>query len=113
MALPVTDIATLQKYIEGVMDRAEHHGRDVRDVVLTLVGAIIWKKDPDPIKVMTHKGETKNVLWVRISGKRYALSYNHEDASIEIREGSTQGDALHSFDNTTSAEQVRQVIDAL
>ncbi len=113
MALPVTDIATLQEYLAGVMDRAEDHGPGVTDIVLTLAGAIVWRKDDEPVKVMTHKGETKNVLWAHIGGTRYAFSYNHDDGCIEMRAGGTQGNVLHSFNNATPAAEIKQLFEAL
>ena len=56
---------------------------------------------------MAHQGDMKNVLWVRIGGKRYALSYNHEASSIEVRERTTQGKVLASFTNANTAQEVK------
>lgn len=106
MPLVITDVDALKGYIEGVMGRAEHHAGNVSGIALTLAGAIIWRKDSDPIEVMAHGGETKNVLWVRISGQRYALSYNHRDQTIEIRRGTTQGAVLNSFSDATPVQDV-------
>ena len=39
----IADVDTLQKYISGLMDRAFHHGKNVREIVLAMVGGIIWK----------------------------------------------------------------------
>lgn len=84
------------------MERADHHANGVKEIALALTGAILWRKeDDDPIKVMTYNGETKNVLWARINGARYAFSYNHTAGEIELRKGSTQGGAVHSFSNST------------
>ena len=75
MALTVVDIDVLQTYIEGVMERAKHHAGKVDKIALALVGVIIWRKDKEqPIKVMTNRGDTANVLWVFINGTRYAFS---------------------------------------
>ena len=113
MALTVEDVARLQEYISGVMTRADHHAGNVSEVVLALAGAVVWRKDAEPIRVMAQQGETKNVLWARIGGTRYAFSYNHDAGSIEMREGSTQGQVLHSFDNTTSLATVKHIFEAL
>ncbi|CAN90615.1 hypothetical protein predicted by Glimmer/Critica [Sorangium cellulosum So ce56] len=113
MALAVTDISTLQEYIRGVMGRADHHAGGVNEIALALAGAIIWKKDDEPIKVMVQDGDTKNVLWARLGGKRYAFSYNHKAGTIEMREGSTRGAVLHSFTNATPLPMLRQIFDSL
>ena len=98
MALTVTEIEDLRAYLNGVMDRADHHAGAVKEIALALTGAILWRKEDDePIKVMAQNGETKNVLWVRISGSHYAFSYNHGTGQIELRKGTTQGLTLHTF----------------
>jgi hypothetical protein len=114
MALTVTEIEDLRAYINGVMARADHHAGAVNEIALALTGAILWRKeDSDPIKVMAQNGETKNVLWVRMGGARYAFSYNHEAGQIEMREGSTQGATLHTFTNSTPLADVRRIFAAL
>lgn len=114
MPLTVTEIEGLQEYLRGVMTRADHHAGAVNEVALALTGAIIWRKDDDqPIKVMAHNGQTKNVLWVHIGGNYYAFSYNHSVGEIEMRQRTTQGPVLHRFSNLTTLAQVKQVFESL
>ena len=107
MPLTITDVDILQDYIQGVMARAQHHANNVEDVMLAIAGAIVWRKEGD-LRVMARSGDMKNVLWVRINGQRYALSYNHNAGTIEVREGSTQGTILASFSNATPLADVKQ-----
>ncbi len=109
MAQSITDIAILQKYISGVMERAEHHAGKVNEIALALAGAIIWKKDNDPIEVFTREGNMANAIWVKFGGERYAFSYNHEEQTIEIKKKSMQGSVLHSFSNSS---QISEIIEA-
>lgn len=44
MALTVTEIEELRAYINGVMARADHHAGNVKEIALTLTGAILWRK---------------------------------------------------------------------
>ena len=113
MALTVKDIDTLQKYIKGVMSRADHHAGNVNEIVLALAGAIVWKKDISSIKVMERKGETKNVLWVNINSKKYAFVYNHNTGKIDMKEKTIQGSNLYEFDNKTSLSKIRTIFDTL
>jgi Integron cassette protein VCH_CASS1 chain len=114
MALTVKEMEVLRAYLNGVMDRADDHADAVREITLALTGAILWRKDDDePIKVMVHNGMTKNVLWVRINGTRYAFSYDHETVLIEMRKDSIQGDTLHTFSNSTSLSELYQIFKAL
>lgn len=43
MAIFIDSLQTLQKYLVGVLHRADHHAGKVEGVALTLAGAIIWK----------------------------------------------------------------------
>ncbi|EMC0410304.1 hypothetical protein VBP81_004359 [Vibrio fluvialis] len=113
MALTVKDVNLLSQYIAGVMARAEHHAGNVEEIALALAGAILWRKDDTNIKVMAHGGDTKNVLWVTIGGEQYAFSYNHSSEKIEMRKGSTQGDTIHEFDNSTHLSQLVNIFKAL
>ncbi len=114
MALTVTEIEDLRSYLNGVMERAKHHAGQVNEIALALTGAILWRKEDDePIKVMAHNGETKNVLWVRMGGSRYAFSYNHDSGQIEMRKGSTQGSTLHTFSNSTPLSEVHRIFGSL
>ncbi|MBI1746127.1 MAG: hypothetical protein HYR55_06020 [Acidobacteria bacterium] len=52
MALTVTEIEELRAYLNGVMNRADHHAGNVNAIALALAGAILWRKnDEEPIKV--------------------------------------------------------------
>jgi hypothetical protein len=114
MPLTVTEIEDFRTYVCGVMEKAGHHAENVKEIVLALAGAILWRKnDAEPIRVMAHNGEMKNVLWVRIGPNRYAFSYNHDAGEIEMRLGSTQGQTVHTFSNSTSLSQVRQIFENL
>jgi hypothetical protein len=113
MPTQLTDIDILQQYLEGVMDRADHHADNVNQIALAIAGAIVWRKDAEPIKVMTRAGDMKNVLWVKISGRRYAFSYNHQSRGIDIRQGSTQGPVIHTLTNATPLADLRKIFESL
>ena len=113
MALQVADLNTLETYLDGVMNRSEHHAITVGGIALALLGAVLWKKDDAPIEVRTHDGRPANILWVQIAGQRYALAYNHHDECIELRARTQSGDVLHRFTNATPVAEVWQVFENL
>jgi len=113
VAVTVKDIDTLQEYIKGVMERADHHAGNVNEITLALAGAIVWRKDISSIKVMARNGETKNVLWVNINSKKYAFVYNHETGKIDMRKNTIQGKNLHEFDNNTALSDLRIIFNDL
>lgn len=108
MPKKVRDVDLLTEYLRGVLSRAEHHAGAVDAIALTIAGAVLWRKDADPLEVFEREGQLRNVLWVKIAGKRYALSYNHDAQTIEVRLGSTQGQVLASFDNASSPTAVKR-----
>jgi hypothetical protein len=109
MPIPVTDVAVLQEYLRGVLERANHHAGNVSEIALAIAGAIIWRKDPNPIEVLERDGQMKNVLWVFISGQRYAFTYDHATQAILIMRGTTQGTVLHSLTNATLLSDIHRI----
>ncbi len=113
MALTIQTLRKLNDYITGVMERAEHHGQNVNEIALAIAGAIIWKVKEEDIAVRTYNGQTANVLWMVVNGKRYALKYNHSDETIELRDRTMKGQLIASFDNSTPISQLKQVFQSL
>ena len=114
MALKAKDINDLQEYLEGILERARHHAGNVNEIVLTLAGAVIWKKDTgSDLTVKQYRGQPANILWVKIKEKRYAFCYNHSTEKVEMREGTLKGEAKYTFDNETTASQIFQIFDDL
>ncbi len=112
MPRAVTDVDVLQEYVRGVMERAEHHASKVNEICLAIAGAVIWRKDGD-IQVYERDGQMTNALWIHINGQRYAISYNHNAGTIEVREDSMRGKTLASFNNSDSAADVRHFFASL
>ena len=81
MALTITTLTLLNEYINGVMNRANHHGQNVNKIVLTLAGAVIWRATQD-VEVRTYNDQTANILWLTVNGHRYAIAYNHQTFNI-------------------------------
>jgi hypothetical protein len=113
MPLQVDDLRLLEEYLGGVLDRSEHHAKTVGAIALALVGAVLWRKDDVPLEVKTYAGKTANILWVHIGGRRYALAYNHQAETIELRDRTQSGDVIASFTNSTPVSEVRRVFKAL
>lgn len=107
MPLRVDNLVTLQEYFAGVVERSEHHALDVTEILYALLGMVVLFHNKDKkISVLAVDGEAKNVLWFFKGNRRIALSYNHATKSIEMREGSTQGDVIYSLNNATSVKEL-------
>lgn len=112
MALTITTLTLLNEYINGVMNRADHHGQNVNEIVLTLAGAVIWRATQD-VEVRTYNEETANILWLTVNGHRYAIAYNHQTFNIEIRDRNQNGVVLATFNNLSSANDVKRIFAGL
>lgn len=106
MAITARDIEELHTYVSGVMGRADHHAGKVKGIALALLGGIIWRAEPDTIRIRRFAGGPANMLWVNISGKTYVFAYNHETEKIEIRDRTQTGTVLDSFDDTNTAADI-------
>jgi Integron cassette protein VCH_CASS1 chain len=114
MPISLVNVDELQEHLLGVLRRSDHHAGDVNEVLLTISGAILWRKNPsDPVKVNTKEGAGGNVIWFRVEGTRYALLYNHVESRIELTEGGRKGELLHTFTNATPTAEVVRVFAGL
>jgi hypothetical protein len=112
MPRTVSEVTTIRDYISGVMDRADHHAGNVRDICLALAGGVIWRCDGG-LKVYERSGRITNAMWFKVGTKRYAISFRHDPAQIEVREGNMQGGVLATFDNSNSVANVRLFFESL
>lgn len=112
MATTIQSIDILRAYLTGVLDRANHHAHNVNEIALAIAGGIIWRTT-DNIRVMSRKGEMKNVLWLKVDERTLCFVYNHDSGNIDIREGSTQGTTVVSFNNSTPVADVKSFFGSL
>ena len=115
MAVKVNTVNILQKYFAGVVKRADHHAHLVNNVIYSLLGIIVLKKDADTdIEVRgNHEDETGNILWVTFNGVRCAFRYEHNTGSIEIRKGTYNGLIILDINNKTSVSDILTAIESL
>lgn len=114
MSVSIRDVDTLQRYLENVIEKAEHHAPNIREVLLVLAGAVVLLKDRnEPIRIRTRQGQLANELWAYINGTRYAFSYNHRTQSVEVRQGSHSGNVAARFNNRTRPRQVLALLSQL
>lgn len=107
MATTIHNIDILREYLSGVLDRANHHAQNVNEIALAIAGGIIWRTTNN-IKVLSREGEMKNVLWLQVNTRILCFTYNHSNnGSIEVKEGSTRGDIIATFNNTASIADVK------
>ena len=107
MAILIDNLNILQQYLQGVLDRADHHAQMVEGISLTLIGAILWKSEISNIEVRGYNGKPANMIWFKVGNNKYVLNYNHSTNQIDLKEN--KGQIKASFDNSTTYQQVIDV----
>ena len=108
----IDSIHILKEYLTGVLDRANHHAHNVNEIALAIAGGIIWRTTNN-IKVLSRQGDMKNVLWLLVNDRRLCFVYNHHSGDIDVKEGSTQGATIISFNNSNSLTEVKTFFENL
>lgn len=109
--LNVTDRQVLDRYMAGVLTRAGHHAAGVVDAAVALRGFVeTFGKDLE-----LYGDGLSNVIWFRSrrTGRRYAMSYDHGNGKIDLRERSLQGKLIYKFDNDSTLEEISQTFRGL
>jgi Integron cassette protein VCH_CASS1 chain len=109
MSVPVNTLDKLQQYLAPVMTgRAGPYAGEVGPAVLTLVGAILWRKDPGPVEV-----RAPGMAWVSLGGARYLLRYDPHARRVEVRRGSGSGELLLGVADETDPAEVMAFVATL
>jgi hypothetical protein len=109
----VNDVDTLKLYLSRVMQRADHHAKDVELIAPAIIGYIIWKKDEDAIEVHEQQEDMKNVMRVKINGTKYVFTYDHTTRTIQIKDKLRNGTTFHSISNLTTLAQLKRIFELL
>lgn len=112
MAKHVSNLEDLKVYFNGVMERADHHANEVNEIILALVGCVMWKLDGN-LRIREYDGAPANMLWMDIKDTRYCFNYNHLEGYIEIRKESAKGVVLKTFTNTTTLGELKSFFENL
>lgn len=112
MAISIVSIELLQTYLNGVMNRSEHHAGNVEGVSLTLLGAVMWRSTGE-IEVREYNGRPANMMWFHVGENRFSLLYNHNTERIELRERTRTGGLIAEFDNSSTYADIISVFRGL
>lgn len=114
MAIALKSVDALQEHLRSVLEHADRQAGGINEVLLALVGGILWRKNPgEPVRVGDKSGAGGNIIWFRIGAQRYALLYKYKAGRIELMLDSRHGHVLHAFTNATPLADVVRVFSTL
>lgn len=112
MAIKISSIDDLKTHMTGVMSRADHHALNVKEIIPTLVGLIVWKANN--IDARQYNGSSANMIWFTVdSGNKYAIIYNHTNSFIEIKKDSMNGPIVFTINNSTVISNLLKFFETL
>lgn len=112
MAITIEDIEILKEYFNGVINRADYHADNVNEIVLALIGGVIWRSEGS-FKVKEYAGLPANILWMDVNNQRYCFKFNHITEKIDCCEDGHNGNVIASFDNQTSITDVKAFFESI
>jgi len=87
-----------ENWFDGVMTRADHHAKEVINIVPRLY--FLLETHASDLQVKYRDNEAMgNVLWFKINGEPHCLAYNHNTKKIDFRNRNQKGTTIASFDN--------------
>jgi hypothetical protein len=112
MARNLIKIKELKEHIAGVRDRAGHHAQNVIDIVVPMLGAIVWRAES--IKAREYDGHLVNeTRFTTVSGQEYTIGYDHSSESVQVKRGGMNGTLLTSFTDASTLKQVVTFFESL
>ena len=109
MSVPVNTLDELRQHLAPVMTGcAGFDANKVSPAVLTLLGAILWRKDPGPVEV-----RAPGMAWVSFGGERYLFRYDPHARQVEVRRSSGSGELLLGVADATDPTEVMAFVDGL
>jgi hypothetical protein len=109
MPVLVDTLDELRQHLAPVMTgRAEPQAGKVGPAVLTLIGAVLGRKDPGPVEV-----RGPGMAWVSFGGERYLLRYDPHARRVEVRRGAGSGELLLGVADETDPAEIMAFVATL
>ncbi len=108
----LTTTDELDAFVMEAVAQAQHHARQVAEIIPPLAKAIRLRLDlaVDKVEAYQTHGRQAKSCWITLKGKRYVITYNERKRAIEIRPNSILGAARCTFDNQTAVPSLNKQI---
>lgn len=111
MKVIIKNLDQFNEYYAGVVVRSKHHADEV-DIVIKHLRDVLLSVNPEYMAIYHRNDDIKNVIWFKINGNMYVLSYRHTK-NISLINKNLKGMVICTFDNSDSFEDVKKVFDKL
>jgi len=103
----------IDDFIDMVTDKAHHHAPGVAQIIDPLSQAVLGHPGFSGLEVYERNGNLARTCWVTVGANRWVFSYSYGQHVIELRQKSTRGPVVFSFDNQTSAAALHRQVNRL
>lgn len=103
----------INTYIAYVIQEAIDHASQVAQVIQPLANAVLGHQAFSRLEVYERNGNLARTCWVTVGNNRWVFSYSYAQGVIELRQHSTRGPVVFSFDNRTSATALQRQVSKL
>ncbi|TAM05731.1 MAG: hypothetical protein EPN70_07605 [Paraburkholderia sp.] len=103
----------INAFIAKVIQEATHHASQVAQIIQPLANAVLGHQAFSRLEVYERNGNLARTCWVIVGNNRWVFSYSYAHGVIELRQNSTRGPVVFSFDNGTSAATLQRQVGRL
>lgn len=113
MARHLQTSAQINAYVAYVIREANDHSKQVAQIIQPLANAVLGHQSFSRLEVYERNGNLARTCWVTVGNNRWVFSYSYAQGVIELRQHSTRGPVVFSFDNKTSSTALQRQVNRM
>lgn len=99
----VSDLENLEKFLDDVVGRHEHHAHGFKASLLAFAGFLVHYSDRFEA---LHRPEYPHCAWFSLNGKTFALLQESQADKLLVKAGNPQGAVLFELTDITDLEAI-------
>lgn len=105
----VTDLETLESFLDDVVGRHEHHAHGLKAALLCFAGFLVHYSERFE---RLHRPEFAHCAWFSMNGKTFALLRETGNSHVLVKAGNAHGEVLFEVTDRTQLEDVAGFFEA-
>ncbi|MDX2064010.1 MAG: hypothetical protein SFY70_13205 [Bacteroidia bacterium] len=107
----VSDLETLEAFLDTVVGRHEHHAHGFKAAVLGFAGFLVHYSDR--FETLSKPVEAQYPpAWFSMNGKTYGLLYDVASSALQVKAGNPKGAILFALTGATTLEDIAGFFEA-